>query len=336
MPKAAIIIHTRTKHCDYPSVLTVTPEGLASKTASSMRKAILAATRSIDSLENNAVRRVIFSTDGWVMAGMVAFLKHLADGSPDDENLFTDEKGRSIYAFTGLVFQAGQEAPQIDKAALWEGFKKYMSPVWERTTLDLQSAPFADTTALTTASEPHGEQTAGGMTFYTVSGSDSEVFDYYLTQAAQGKDISFCSNIVDFRVIKDRAFNIITTAPNLIERAERELTEPQPAEQETAPGDKQPNIIPAEPNTSRRKTILIIISILLALILLAALVIHQHQKYSNTQQPSPQPSAQPSQQIPSESRDPNPPDIPQNAASQLQSFNYGSADLDAQFRPRAI
>lgn len=277
MPKAAIIIHTRTKHCDYPSALSAAPEGLASKTASSMRNAILAATRSIDTLDKNAVRRVVFSADGWVMAGMVAFLSHLADGSSADDNLFTDEKGRSIYAFVGLVFQAGQEAPQIEKAALWEGFKKYMSPVWERTVLDLQISSFEEAEALSAAGEPQSGQTAGGLTFYTVNGDDSEVFAYYLTQAAQGKEISFCSNIVDFRVIKDRAFDIITTAPNLIERAERELTAPQPAEQETAPADtQQPQTVPSEPSRSRTKTIIIIISVLLVLILLAALIMHQH------------------------------------------------------------
>ncbi|MDO5296227.1 MAG: hypothetical protein Q4F00_06230 [bacterium] len=222
MSQSAFLIYTRTYNNDYQ--FSVYPSGIAPSINSSMQKIILEATKSIDTLEQNQVRRVIYSAKGCVLAGMVAFLKQLADGCADGANLFVDAKGRSIYAFVGLVFHTKQAAaPQINKATLWEGFKKYMFPVWERTSFEPQQAEYEDFTDIKTSNKPTGEEKVGGKSFYTINGDDSEVFDYYLTRAAQGEEVSFCSNIVDFRVIKDTAFNIITTTPNLIGRAKREL-----------------------------------------------------------------------------------------------------------------
>ena len=224
MSKAAFIIYTRTKCCDYPSQLNVYPDGIPQPVFASMRDVIVSAAQSIDTLDQDKVRRVIYSAEDYVIAGMVAFLKYLADGRSADSNMFTDAKERSIYAFVGLVFKKGQKAPLITNNSLWEGFKKYMSPVWEQTSCEAQNAAFDDFEEAGSTENPQDEQTAGGINFYTINGDDSAVFEYYLEKAAKGEKVSFCSNIVDFRVIKDRAFDIITTTPNLIARAKKELS----------------------------------------------------------------------------------------------------------------
>ena len=225
MSKAAFIIYTRTKCCDYPSRLNVYPNGIPQPVYASMREVIVSAAQSIDTLDQDKARLVIYSAENCVIAGMVAFLKYLADGSSADVNMYTDAKGRSIYAFVGLVFKKGQKAPLITKASLWEGFKKYMSPVWERSSYEEAiNAAFEDFAEAGSPDKPQGKQTAGGINFYTINGDDSAVFEYYLEQAARGEKVSFCSNIVDFRVINQRPFKVITTTPNIIARAKKELS----------------------------------------------------------------------------------------------------------------
>lgn len=225
MTQAAMIIHTRTRLCDFPSALAVCPSSLSSGDAQKVRKRILAATRSIDIMGQNEVRRMIYTCGDLVVAGMVSFLKNFSDNNVDDEKFFYDEVGRGIYAFVGFVFQAkNQNTPLIDKKILWDNFKNYMEPVWEWKVLDTQSSNFAEIDfSSANAKESISSEVVSDMTLYTTGATDAAIFSYWLGQALKGNSVSFCSNITDFKVVKDRTFNIITTTTNIIERIKREV-----------------------------------------------------------------------------------------------------------------
>ncbi len=223
MPKAAVIIHTCTKYCDYPSLLTVVPEGIPDDAERSMRKKIFEATRTIDTLEKDAVRAVIFTVDSYVMAGLVAFLRHLSGSSPEDERFYTDERGRSIYAFTGAVFRQRQQVPRLDKKVLWKCFRKYMDPVWEAASLAVQTSSFEEFPVLHDTGKSDRMQTFDGSNFYEISGDDTRLFHYWLRKASKGQQVSFCSNIIDYRIIKERIFTTVTTTANNLKRAEQEF-----------------------------------------------------------------------------------------------------------------
>ena len=224
MVQAAMIIHTRTRLCDFPSTLAVCPSMLNGREVEQIRKQILAATRSIDSMGQNEVRQMVYTCGSYVIAGMVSFLRNLADGISADEKFYTDEKGRSIYAFVGFVFQAGnQSIPVIDKKVLWGSFKNYMEPVWECTVLETVASNFADISFQETMpTEPTGAEFVSGMTLYATGPDSKPIYLYWLGQALKGKAVSFCSNITDFRVLKDKPFRIIATTANIIERIKRE------------------------------------------------------------------------------------------------------------------
>ena len=228
MVQAATIIHTRTRSCDFPSTLAVCPSVLSSSEVAQVHKQILAATRSIDTMRQDEVRYMVYTCGNHIVAGMVSFLKNLAENSAADEKFFADEKGRSIYAFVGFAFRKGHSiTPRIDKKVLWDKFKSYMEPIWERTVLETQTSnltemgfPEAD------IREPAGAETVAEQTLYIMGANDTHLFSYWLGQALQGKAVSFCSNLTDARVVKEKAFRILTTKANTIERIKKEAAAP--------------------------------------------------------------------------------------------------------------
>lgn len=224
MAQAALIIHTGTRLCDFPSTFTVCPSVLGSDEVNQIRKQVLAATRSIDDLNKNEVRYMVYTSGNNIIAGVVSFLKNLADNNAEDEKFFLDAKGRSVYAFVGFVFQTGNiSIPVLDKKILWNSFKKYMEPIWERTVLETMASNFNDISFQDTKpSEPTGAESVAGMTLYATGSDSTPIFSYWLGQALKGKVVSFCSNITDFRVVKDKPFSVITTTANIIERMKQE------------------------------------------------------------------------------------------------------------------
>ncbi len=224
MPKAAVIIHTCTKYCDYPSLLTVVPEGIPDDAERSMRKKIFDAIRAIDTLEKDAVRAVIFSIDGYIMAGLVSFLSYLSGNSPEDDRFYTDDKGRSIYAFVGTVFKANQPVPLLKKDLLWKCFKRHMSSVWESATLEFQTSSVENFPELNDMGKSDHMLALDGSNFYVRSDDDRKLFHYWLRKASKGQQVSFCSNIVDYRIIKERIFTTITTTAGNIKRAKHEFS----------------------------------------------------------------------------------------------------------------
>lgn len=246
MAQAAMIIHTRTRSCDFPSTLAVCPAALSHSEVEQVRKKILAATRFIDGMRLNEVRQMVYTCGNYVVAGMVSFLKNLANENAGEEKFFTDEKGRNIYAFVGIVFQRGnQVTPFIDRRVLWENFKLYMEPVWGHTVLETQISRFVEVDFADAGSvEPVGGETVDGQTLYVMGVDDTSIFSYWLGQALKGKTaVSFCSNITDFRVAKEKNFRMLTTTANIVERIKKKTAvSPPPLPHQTRSMSVNPSV----------------------------------------------------------------------------------------------
>ena len=220
MQKGAFLIHSRNIHCDFPSTFAVCPPDLSSVEMEQMRSKILSATRFIDSLPPHEVRRLVVSCGDRVLAGVVSFLENMASGDRGDARFFRDKEGRPLYAFIGVVFHTGgQGVPILTLSVLWDKFKQYMEPVWERTLLSTQTSAYEE---IDVSTEPFNLPMQGvsvdALTLYPVSAGDDTFFSYYLDRALSGHTVSFCSNVTDFRVVKERGFDAVTTNHNVIER----------------------------------------------------------------------------------------------------------------------
>ena len=102
--KIAPIIHTRTLFCDFNSEFLVRPCEFMDADIKWARKNILGTTVDIDGL--SGFRWVVLDNEKYRIAGVVGFLKDIClklDLNDTDkiksEELFCDNKGRSIYAF---------------------------------------------------------------------------------------------------------------------------------------------------------------------------------------------------------------------------------------------
>ena len=288
MMQTSVIIHTRTRLCDFPSTLAVCPSTIGnSDVVKNIRRKILSATRAIDNMGQNDERRMIYTCGDLIIAGMVSFLKNLSDNNADNERFFYDEKGRRIYAFVGFVFQAGnQSVPLIDRKILWDSFKAYMEPVWERTVLDTQLSDFKEIDFPPAVfKEPSNGKSIDDMTLYTMGAEDASIFSYWLSQALKGKPVSFCSNISDFKVVKDKSFNIITTTANIVERMKGEkksiplLNEPSQTTDYPHEDDSKDNTVKKKPSTDgenpqkRLPVIWLMIFVILFMIFLVILLL---------------------------------------------------------------
>ena len=288
MVKAAVIIHTGTYFCDFPSTFAVCPSMLSSDDINKIRKQVLAATRSIDDLNKDEIRYMVYSSNNHVVAGMVSFLKNLANNNDDEKKFFSDAKGRSMYAFVGFVFQIPTtNIPLINKNVLWDNFKNYMEPIWERTILDTQMSNFTDINFQENniPLEPVGAEDIDGITLYVRDVNSTTIFSYWLGQALMGKNVSFCSNIIDFRVVKERPFDIITTTTNIVERMKQDITSPtqcsldtkQPSENIdfVKDNEKKNSVYPKENFSTGQslKNILLIVAVVLIILVFMVLLL---------------------------------------------------------------
>ena len=107
--KAAVLIHTRTLHCDFSSDFLVRPEMFTSEDIQWARKYVLQATGRIDELRG--FRWVVADNGNYRLVGVVGFLEDISKSCKSLTNeelaksrtLTVDEKGRRVYAFIGMV-----------------------------------------------------------------------------------------------------------------------------------------------------------------------------------------------------------------------------------------
>lgn len=228
--RVAPIIHTRTYSCDFNSEFLVRPDRFMDSDIKWARKNVLGATGEIDGLQG--VRWIIADNEKYRMAGVVGFLKSICSKcqlSEEDkqrsEELFCDNKGRLVYAFIGVVIDKlnNIDYGKLTYEYLWNMYLDKMYPIWKRTYQEVILEPFTDIKVEMASKFVPMESVFVGSKELLESNQaiDYDLFIGYLCNSNK-RHFSFCSNIIDFNMVKESDFSIITTSQNIITRMTRD------------------------------------------------------------------------------------------------------------------
>lgn len=283
--KIAPIIHTRTFSCDFNPEFLVRPDSFIDSDIKWARNYVLGATKEIDSLKG--FRWLIVDNENYRMAGAVGFLKDIysecklsKEDKVKSEELFCDNKGRLVYAFIGIVIDKHQSNNygELTLDYLWRIYLDKIYPIWKRqcqevilesfkndeyiNTIDMNNTKFGDKDGVKVNSKLFIEANAI---------RDYQLFLEFLCNKNKNK-FSFCSNIIDFNIVKQSEFSIITTSPNNITRINRENKGGQSNEQEA---EKFPDLEKSGSKSSADKKkigIKAIISVVIVLMMLLIMI----------------------------------------------------------------
>lgn len=242
----APLIHTRTFSNDFDPKIKVVPKSFLDSDINWARKNILEATKSIDSLQGE--RWMIIDNSKYRIAGVVGFLKdicskcHSIDDITEFEQLFKDDKGRSVYAFIGVAIDKNRtnEYCSLSYDYLWETFVKLINPIWKKSYQEQIRTDFESleaSTLLETTDSPDKNIIGTKELYESNATTDYSLFIKTLCANNQN-DFSFCSNVSDISVVKDCGFSIITTSQNNITRMKRSIPAP-------SVGNSESSIVPS-------------------------------------------------------------------------------------------
>lgn len=231
--RIAPIIHTRTFFCDFNSEFLVRPNCFMDSDIKWARKYVLGATASIDTLQG--VRWLISDNGKYRMAGVVGFLKSICskcqlseDERLKSEELFCDDKGRLIYAFIGVVIDKNNNDnyENLSLNFLWKLYLDEIYPIWKRTYQEIKLEDFRTVDAKekldTVANELVESDLVDLKNIYEANPvTDYQLFVHFFADRDKS-EFSFCSNIIDFNIVKQSVYSIITTSKNIIDRIGRD------------------------------------------------------------------------------------------------------------------
>lgn len=234
--KVAPLIHTRTFNCDFNPKFLVRPTKFDSRDIDWARKNVLGATSEIDGLQG--VRWLVVNNETYRIAGVVGFLKDICskcqlskEDKQKSEKLFYDNKGRSIYAFIGVVIDNlnNKDYKVVDYEYLWKSYIDKVEPIWKRSYQESIEVPFNDIKVelenppkKSIKNEEEGIKVGPKLLLETNQDKDYKFFINYLCMRNQD-EFSFCSNLTDYNTVKQSNFSIITTSSNIITRIERDI-----------------------------------------------------------------------------------------------------------------
>ena len=279
--RIAPIIHTRTFSCDFNSEFLVRPDCFMDSDIKWARKNVLGATGEIDGLQG--VRWLISDNGKYRMAGVVGFLKSICSKcqlSEDDklksEELFCDNKGRLVYAFIGIVIdkQYNDNYGNISLDYLWKMYLNEIYPIWKRTYQEVILEGFTDIDVKPVTNTVTVEPViVGSKSLYEANAvTDYELFSYFLCNGNKTK-FSFCSNILDFNIVKQNDFSIITTSQNTITRITRENVIKLRSVLNEHPSQGMPSVNGAQPSQMQENKKKIMIALTIGFVILTVVVL---------------------------------------------------------------
>ena len=233
MIKAAPLIHSRTLYCDFNPRFLARPRNMTDSQALQIRKKILEATKSVDSLKG--FRWVVFREAPLCVAGLVCFVEQLAAQcqiEESDKKFFLDSKERPIYAFIGAVMadeNVGNDAgiPELSYQQLWDWYTKAMRDVWERQVVDTELTDYETIETENKSLPDYEKHMIHSKDVYESSEMiDRNLFYKYLQMALKGNSVSYCSNITNFLDAKQSSYIALTTTDNIRRRLEEEIPAP--------------------------------------------------------------------------------------------------------------
>lgn len=213
--KVAPIIHSRTLNCDFNAEFLVRPERFNSDNIKWARENVLKATENIDSLQG--FRWLIVDNGKYRLAGVVGFLEDICCEAKEEkgkfEKFFLDNRGRRTFAFVGVVIdkEDNNEYGDIDVSTLWEVYVKEVKDIWEKKHQDSKFSEFEEIQVNSdSVAEPDIEK-------YSEANPelDKKEFARLMCDGKREK-FSFCSNITSWQLVKEEAFDYVTTNSNNI------------------------------------------------------------------------------------------------------------------------
>ena len=277
----APIIHTRTFNCDFNSEFLVRPDRFMNSDIKWARKNVLAATCEIDGLQG--VRWLVADNEKYRMAGIVGFLKTICskcqlsnEDKKKSEELFCDNQRRSVYAFIGIVIDKinNNDYGELTYEYLWNVYLNKIYPIWNSTYQEVVLEPFTDIQMGKSNKSISVESVVIGSMELLESNpvEDYNLFINYL-RSNKKSHFSFCSNIMDFNVIKQSDFSIVTTSQNVITRMKRDnavASSSVPAEQ---PLEEPIELEDKEPKNKKKSFVVLMICLMTLLVIILMLLL---------------------------------------------------------------
>ena len=219
--KAAVLIHTRTLHCDFSPDFLVRPERFTGEDIQWARKYVLQATGRVDELRG--FRWLVADNGGYRLVGVVGFLEDIAKSCKNLTNeelvksstLTVDEKGRRVYAFIGMVVYGTDRCCAVSLETLWKEYVQYISPVWERSYLETiftEAKEIDSVNATESVDLPDGKKWNQRRLYESNRIVDQKLFACYARSL--DSDFSFCSNLKGVADIKKTMFTVVTASSN--------------------------------------------------------------------------------------------------------------------------
>lgn len=282
--RVAPIIHTRTFSCDFNTEFLVRPDGFMDSDIKWARKNVLGATGEIDGLQG--VRWLIADNEKYRMAGVVGFLKSICskcqlsvEDKQRSEELFCDNKGRLVYAFIGVVIDKinNIDYGKITYEYLWNMYLDKIYPIWKRTYQEVSLEPFMDIKMeIVSKFVPMKSDFVGSKELLESNqATDYNLFIDYLCNNNKSH-FSFCSNIMDFNMVKKSEFSIITTSRNTIKRIKRDNNTAPSSELDGQQTKKPPTIEEKEPTQmteGKKKSFVILVIVFLILLAITLMLL---------------------------------------------------------------
>lgn len=135
--KGSVLIHCRSKYCDFPGRLFQCPEDFTTRQIYGLRSMILQTTEAIEDLrQSHEQRQVIIGTGEHLVLGITSYMKDVL-GRED----YADCGGRPVYGFFGFVWKKNTGKNEDYPIRIPKGFpsagsfallaQKYVLPKWE-------------------------------------------------------------------------------------------------------------------------------------------------------------------------------------------------------------
>lgn len=219
--EVAPLIHSRTGQCDYNPKFAVRPKDFSE--IQWARSKILAATRNIDRF--NGIRRIVAAKNGVCIAGIVCTMKYfinnrLTDAEKDAAQPYVDVHGRLYGVFLGYAFKGnGNEIPIITDSDLWQWFKEYLVPEWEKKSARTVEVDYFSWDKV----KPANVTNHGTEEFYdSATTNDEKLFDEYLSRALR-EDVAFCSNVENIQAVEDEIYTAVTTSASNVDKLKAKM-----------------------------------------------------------------------------------------------------------------
>ena len=227
--KIAPLIHSRTFEVDFNSKFAVRPDDFTDSDIEWAREKILPSTQDLNIL--NDVRLVVASKGGKCFAGVACMLDLFAekflssDERREAEEFFCDNRGRYIKLFLGFVIKdaSSKKIPDVAPSdlwqMLWQMFKEYLAPEWNRKAPETVLAPYRDVHEKNfVSSTPRPAQIFQGVELYEMNPVvNKKLFDEYLARALK-QNLAFCTNLDRAQPIEDKIYQAVTTTADIINR----------------------------------------------------------------------------------------------------------------------